>query len=238
MSGHNKWSKIKRQKGAADQKRGNLFTKLGKAITIAAKEGGGNLESNFTLRLAVDRAKSANMPNDNIDRAIKRGTGELAGEELKQMIFEGYGPGGVALIIDSLSSNRNRASSSIRSILTKYGGKLGASGSVNWMFVRKGVIGLSSVNNKEEVELTAIDAGAEDIVEEDEGLAVFTKPEDLERIRNKLEQNDIAVDYFEIEMVPDARVDLSEKDKNAFSRLQEALDASDEVSAFYSNAKD
>ncbi len=236
MSGHSKWSKIKRQKGTADQKRGNLFTKLGNNITVAARSGGGDPDMNFKLRLAMEKAKAANMPNDNMERAIKKGTGELSGEQLQEMVFEGYGPSGVALIMEAVASNRNRVTSVIRNILTKYGGKLGENGSVNWMFKRKGVIGVSTGGDKESIELKAIDAGANDISEEPEGIVIYTNPEELEQVKTKLEKNDIKTDYAEIRMVASNKVHLPDKDKNNFIKLQTELEESEEINNFYTNA--
>lgn len=236
MSGHSKWSKIKRQKGTADQKRGNLFTKLGNNITVAARSGGGDPDMNFKLRLAIEKAKAANMPNDNMERAIKKGTGELSGEQLQEMVFEGYGPSGVALIMEAVASNRNRVTSAIRNILTKYGGKLGENGSVNWMFKRKGVIGVSTGGDKESIELKAIDAGANDISEEPEGIVIYTNPEELEQVKTKLEKNNIKTDYAEIRMVASNKVHLPDKDKNNFIKLQTELEESEEINNFYTNA--
>ena len=236
MSGHSKWSKIKRQKGTADQKRGNLFTKLGNNITVAARSGGGDPDMNFKLRLAMEKAKAANMPNDNMERAIKKGTGELSGEQLQEMVFEGYGPSGVALIMEAVASNRNRVTSAIRNILTKYGGKLGENGSVNWMFKRKGVIGVSTGGDKESIELKAIDAGANDISEEPEGIVIYTNPEELEQVKTKLEKNNIKTDYAEIRMVASNKVHLPDKDKNNFIKLQTELEESEEINNFYTNA--
>lgn len=236
MSGHSKWSKIKRQKGAADQKRGNLFTKLGNSIAVAARSGGSNPEMNFKLRLAIEKARASNMPNDNIERAIKKGAGELSGEQLKEMVFEGYGPGGVALIIEAVASNRNRVISVIRSTLTKYGGKLGENGSVNWNFSRQGIIGISESKDKEQIELMAIDAGAEEIVEEEEGLLVYTKPQDLESIKNKLEENGIKIDYAETGLVAKNKVTINDQAKKNLLKLQAELEDSDDVNDLYSNA--
>ncbi|MBU1149278.1 YebC/PmpR family DNA-binding transcriptional regulator [Patescibacteria group bacterium] len=236
MSGHSKWSTIKRQKGATDQKRGNLFTKLGNNIVVAARQGGGDPEMNFQLRLAIDRAKASNFPKENIDRAIKKGTGELAGEELKEMVFEGYGPAGVAMIIEVLSSNRNRATSTIRNILAKYGGKLGELGSVNWNFVRQGVMGISAAVDKEKVELAAIEAGVEDVSEEPEGIIVFTEPGRLETVKNKLEQQGIIIDYAQIAMVAANKTSINDKEKSSFHKLEQELLDSDEVNNVYSNA--
>jgi len=237
MSGHSKWSTIKRQKGAADQKRGTLFTKLGNAVTVAAKEGGGDPDTNFKLRLAIDKAKSANMPNDNIDRAIKRGTGELAGEKLQEMIFEGYGPGGVALIMEAYSGNRNRTTSHLRHLLDQQGGKLAENGSVSWNFERKGVVIISAQNNKEEVELKAIDAGADDLKEEEQELIVYTKPDQLEKVKNQLEKAGIKIDYSEIEMVAKNQVKISKGDRAKLNKLLEELEGSEEVNNYYTNAQ-
>ncbi|MEA3398713.1 MAG: YebC/PmpR family DNA-binding transcriptional regulator [Patescibacteria group bacterium] len=231
MSGHSKWNTIKRQKGATDAKRGALFTKLGKTITVAAKEGGGDLETNFKLRLAVDQAKSGNMPKDNIDRAIKRGTGELAGGIIESIAYEGFGPDGTAFIIEALTDNRNRTSAAMKHILTKYGGNLGGPGSVAWMFSQKGVIRIPEINDNLELEL--IDAGAADIQKDPDGAAIYTAPNDLKKVKDFLEQKNIVVEYAEVEQV------AKEKKAVAFEKLQkifDELEENEDVNNFYTNA--
>ena len=232
MSGHSKWAQIHRQKGVADTKRGALFTKLGKAITIAAKLGGGEAESNFRLRLAMDQAKAANMPKDNMERAIKRGTGELGEGIIESIIYEGFGPDGTAFIIEALTDNRNRTSSALKHILTKYGGSLGGPGSVSWMFEPKGVIRIKEI--KDELELELIDAGASDIVREDDGAIVYTAPDNLKKIKELLEKKGIKIEYAEMEQVA--------KEKKAVAgaeikKLFDELDENEDVNDFYTNAE-
>lgn len=236
MSGHSKWAQIKRQKGVADVKKGSLFTKLGRVITVVAKEGGGNPETNFKLRLAMDKAKAANMPNENIERAIKRGTGEGNEDKLETITYEAYGPAGTALVIEALTDNRNRTISIIRGIINKYQGNLAGTNSVLWMFEPKGVIGINLGQNKEEVELKAIDAGADDVVEEGENLFVYTKPADLKIVKDQLEKNGIKAEYAEIELLPKTKVVPDEKTKEKIKALFNELDDNEEVNNYYSNA--
>jgi len=236
MSGHSKWSTIKRQKGAADAKRGALFTKLGNAITIAAKEGGGDIDSNFSLRLAIDKAKSANMPKDNIERAIKRGTGELDdGKKIEDITYEGFGPDGIAFMIEALTDNRNRTSSSMKHILTKYGGSLGGPNSVAWMFNQIGIIRINKIN--EDLELELIDAGATDIKKDEDGVAVFTKPNDLKKVKSFLEQKQINVEYAEIEQIPKDSVNISDEIKEKLEKIFAELDEDGDVNNYYTNAE-
>ncbi len=239
MSGHSKWSQIKRQKAATDKKRGGLFTKLANAITIAAKQGGGSPEQNFKLRLAVERAKSANMPNDNIERAIKRGTGELSGTAIEEIIYEGYGPSGTAIVIESATDNRNRTTAVIRSILSKYQGKLGSTGNVLWMFTRQGVLCVekSVIPDKESFMLEIIDAGADDIQEAPEGFTIITAPEKLQAVQTYLENKKIPIVSANIELVPKNKLAIT--DTAVINKLQglfEELESSDEVNNFFSNA--
>lgn len=233
MSGHSKWSTIKRQKGAADAKRGQLFTKLGRAITVAAKEGGGDIDANPSLRLAVESAKRANMPKDNIEKAIQRGTGELAGDNIESILFEGYGPAGVAFIIETLTDNNNRTVSDVRSTLTKYGGSLGNAGSVLWMFERNGVVRFASSasDDKEALALAFIDAGADDIQEEDGYIAISTKPEHLQHIKNKAEEFGKEVLYAEIEYIVKNPVPVNEDVATKVEKLVEVLEDLDDVTA-------
>lgn len=239
MSGHNKWSQIKRQKAVTDQKRGSLFTKLAKAIAVATKQGGKDLTSNFKLRLATEKAKTANMPNDNIERAIKRGSGELEGATIEEIVYEGYGPGGIALIISSATDNKNRTSSNIKRILSKYNGNLGGSGSVAWMFDTKGVIRVlkDAINDKEKFELKVIDAGAEDIAEEEEGYIIYTRINDLPKLKTIVEKEGIKIASSEIEMVPHDLIEIKEgSDKKKMLHLLEELELDDDVNNFFTNA--
>lgn len=239
MSGHSKWHSIKFKKGITDARRGKTFSKLARMITVAAR-GGGDPEMNFKLRLAMDKAKQVNMPKDNIDRAVKKGTGELKGEALEQISYEGYGPEGTALIIEVLTDNRNRASSDVRSILTKYGGRMGETGSVKWMFDQRGVITVDtkslSEDKKEEIELSAIDAGAQDIKTDSEVTEIYTKPEELHKIKEKLEQNSIQILSAEILLIPKNTVKIEDEEKaKKVLKLMDALDESEDIADVYSN---
>lgn len=220
----------------ADVKKGSLFTKLGRVITVAAKEGGGNPETNFKLRLAMDKAKAANMPNENIEKAIRRGTGEGNEDKLETITYEAYGPGGTALVIEALTDNRNRTISIIRNIINKYQGNLAGTNSVLWMFESKGVIGINLGQNKEGVELKAIDAGADDVVTEGENLFVYTKPTDLKMVKDQLEKNGAKAEYAEIELLPKTKVVPDEKIKEKIKALFAELDDNEEVNNYYSNA--
>lgn len=239
MSGHSKWSQIKRQKGVADIKRGNLFTKLSNNITIAARLGGGSQETNFHLRLAVDKAKAASVPKDNIERAIKRGTGELGGVQIEEMVYEGYGPGGVAILVETLTDNKNRTAPLIRSIFSKHNGNMGGIGSVAWMFASKGVIRLEGSLlkiPKDEVELAAIDAGAEDVKESDNDLTIICESSNLENLKKSLEQKGVAVEYAETEKIASTPAKIEDPAVRAkLDALYAELDASDEVNEYYTN---
>lgn len=232
MSGHSKWSKIKRKKGAADSKRSSLFTKLANAISIAAREGGDPL-SNFKLRMAIDRARSFSLPKDNIERSIKRGTGELAGSQIEEITFEGFGPEGIALVIEVITDNRNRAVAAIKHLLSKYGGSLGSPNSVMWMFEHKGVITLDKQTLTEDEQLQLIDAGVEDIDIED-GITFYTKINDFEKIKERVEALKLPILESGLEFVPKDKV----KPKNELSliKLFEELDDCDDVNNFYTNA--
>lgn len=241
MSGHSKWAQIHRQKGVADQKRGALFTKLGRAVTIAAKEGGNDPNSNFKLRLAVEKARQANMPKDNIVRAIKRGTGEEQAEAIEEIIYEGFGPENIALIIKVLTDNKNRTLSNIKNILSKLGGKLGGPNSVNWMFEQKGVIRIinhkSQIKNLEDFQLELIETGAEDFEENGNDLIIYTKIDSLQKVKETLEKQDIKVGYAEIEFVPKKESLAEIGDKSRVGKLIEALEDDEDVEEVFTNAK-
>lgn len=213
MSGHSKWSTIKRKKGAADAKRGAIFTKLANEITVAAREGGGNPETNFSLRLAMDRARSANMPNANVDRAIKRGTGELAGERPPESVtYEGYGPGGVAVLVDCLTDNRNRTASDVRSTFTKRGGSLGEAGSVGYLFEQKGVISVNKAGADEDaLMMAAIDAGASEVSAEPEVIEIETDRTSFAKVKQAVEAAGFTVASAELTKVPKSEVPVSDK---------------------------
>ena len=236
MSGHSKWSKIKHQKGADDVKRGNLFTKLTREIIIAAKEGGGSPDTNFRLRLAIQKARDSNMPMDNIDRAISKGTGNIEGGSLTEMTLEGYGPSGVAIMVSALTDNRNRTVQEVRSTFTRHGGALGENGCVSWMFKSRGVITVNVDKDKEEeMEMAAIDAGAEDVNVGGGIMEVYTKPETLEKVRAALEAAKVKVESSELQMVPETSVTLDEKAATQALKLIEKLEEIDDVQNVYSN---
>ncbi len=238
MAGHSKWANIKHKKSKEDEKRGKIFSKLSRKITVAARQGGGDPETNSDLRLAIQKAKDNNMPNDNIDRAIKRGTGELEGFNYESFIYEGYGPGGVALYIELMSDNRNRTASEIRHILTKNGGNLGEQGCVSWMFSRRGQIIINpeeAVVDTEELMLLAIDCGAEDFTEEDGIYTIYTSPAELESVREGLETEEVTLSSVDIAMIPQNTVALDERDAKKVLRLMEALEDHDDVQEVYSN---
>ena len=237
MSGHSKWSKIKHQKGVDDIKRGNLFTKLTREIIIAAREGGGSPEGNFRLRLAVQRARDSNMPMDNIDRAIKKGTGELGGGSLAEIVLEGYGPSGIAILVNALSDNRNRTIQEVRSTFSRHGGSLGESGCVSWLFESKGVITIKTENvDADELALAAIDAGAEDVKVESGYVEVYTHPDQLEKVRQALEKNKIKIESSELIKEPKSLIKLDEKSGLQAMKLLEKLEEIDDVQNVYSNA--
>ncbi len=243
MSGHSKWSTIKRKKGVADQKRGALFTKLGRAITVAAKRGGGDLSGNFQLRLAVDNAKAVNMPKDNIERAIKRGTGELGGGELHELTYEAFGPDGVGVIIKALSDNNNRTASEIKHTLNKHGASLGAPGSVMWQFNEKGVLRVDREQiegqslSDDDIILKAIDAGSDDVENSEEGLTIYTTRDTFEKVKTAIEDASLQCASADLELIPENTVDLTDKDQEKLDKLLEALEALDDVNEVYHNAE-
>ena len=237
MSGHSKWSSIKHQKGVADARRGQLFTKLAREIIIAVREGGANPETNFRLRLAMQKAKDSNMPSDNIDRAIKRGSGDTEGAILIEMVLEGYGPSGTAILVQALTDNRNRTLQEVRNIFTRNGGSLGESGCVAWLFDSKGLLTIDSGNlDTEELALKAIDAGAEDVKEESDHVEIYTTPEDFEGVRKALEQDGIVPLAAELSMIPKTVIELEEKPALQILRLLDRLEELDEVQQVSSNA--
>ena len=238
MGGHSHWSQVKRQKGAADAKRGQLFTKLGREITVAARQGGADPESNFRLRLAVQRARDNNMPNDTIERAIKRGAGGPDAAELIEATYEGYGPGGVAVLIDVVTDNRNRSVSEIRATMGRAGANLSEAGSVAWLFDNKGLIAINAGDsNSEDLALTAIDAGAEDVDIQDGRLEVYTRAEDLEKVRQALQEHGIEIESAELTKVPKSTINLGEKEALQALRLLDKLEELDDVQRVHSNAE-
>ncbi len=235
MSGHSKWATTKRAKGAADAKRGAIFTKLANAITVAAKLGGGDPTSNFKLRLSIDQAKAANMPKDNIERAIKKGTGELSGGAIESIIYEGFGPDKIALIIEALTDNRNRTSSSIKHLLNKYGGSLGGPGSVSWLFELRGIIQLGKIDEKLELEL--IDLGVFDIQKNENDILLYTEVNSLKKIKEFLEEKNIKVEHAEIEQVAKEKKLINQESKERIQKLFNELDENEDINDFYTNAE-
>jgi YebC/PmpR family DNA-binding regulatory protein len=236
MSGHSKWAQIKRQKGVADARRGQLFTKLAREIIVAVREGGSNPEANFRLRLAIQKARDSNMPLDNIERAIKRGSGQAEGASLAEMVLEGYGPNGVAILVEALSDNRNRTLQDVRNIFTRHGGNLGESGCVAWLFDSRGLITVeTNAQDAEELALKAIDAGAEDVRIESNYIEVYTKPEELEQVREALGQKNIPIASAELSMVPKTMLELEEKAALQTLKLLDKLEELDEVQHVSSN---
>jgi len=237
MSGHSKWSTIKHQKGVADAKRGQLFTKLAREISVAVRQGGADTQANFKLRLIMQKARDNNMPLENIDRAIRRASGGTDGAALSEVTYEGYGPGGSAILAQALTDNKNRTLSEVRNILGRGGGNLGESGSVTWLFESRGVIIIDGTKeNAEEVALFAIDAGAEDVKIEGTSLEVNTKPQDLEAVRKALELKKVPISSSELSMVAKTMVKLDEKSALQALKLLDKLEELDEVQHVYTNA--
>ncbi|MSQ23436.1 MAG: YebC/PmpR family DNA-binding transcriptional regulator [Chloroflexi bacterium] len=236
MSGHSKWSQIKRQKGVTDVKRGQAFTKLGREIAVAARTGGPNLEMNARLRLAVERARAANMPVDTIDRAIKRATGATAEGTLDEITYEGYGPGGAALLIEVLTDNRKRAVAEVRNAFTRAGGSLAEAGAVAWLFQQRGVLTIESPSqDPDEIGLMAIDAGAEDVRVDDDMVEIFTAPTDLEAVRSSLGEAHVEVTSAEVAMIPNTTLALDGHHTISTLRLMERLEDLDDVQKVYTN---
>ncbi|HKW72783.1 MAG TPA: YebC/PmpR family DNA-binding transcriptional regulator [Candidatus Dormibacteraeota bacterium] len=236
MSGHSKWAGIKHKKAVVDAKRGQAFTRASREITIAAREGGGNPEGNFRLRLAIQKAREINMPTDRIQNAIKRGTGELGGERLEEVRYEGYGPAGVAVMVDTLTDNRNRTSAAIRHLFSKGGGNLAESNAVGWMFERKGVISANAVKaDPEEVGLAAIEAGADDVQVEGKSVEITAPPSAFEKVKAAVEGLGVSVENAEISMQPKQTVAIGEDKAAAVLRLVESLEEDDDVQQVYAN---
>lgn len=236
MSGHNKWSTIKHKKGAADAKRGKLFSKLIKEITVAARMGGGDIEGNARLRSAVATAKAANMPKDNIDRAVKKGTGELEGVNFEETTYEGYGPGGVAVLVNVLTDNKNRAVADIRHLFSKFNGNLGETGCVGWMFDKKGFASVPKEAVDEEMLYDlALEIGAEDISDEGDEFEIVIAPEEIENLREALEGKDIKYSQLEVQMIPQTNVTLTGKQAQQTLKLLDALEDLDDVQSISSN---
>ncbi|HIP97049.1 MAG TPA: YebC/PmpR family DNA-binding transcriptional regulator [Anaerolineae bacterium] len=236
MSGHSKWSTIKRKKAAADAKRGKLFTKLAREIAVAAREGGPELETNFKLRLVVEKAKAANMPKDNIERAIRRGAGLEKGEALEEITYEGYGPHGVALLVHVLTDNRNRAVSAVRRTFTRYGGSLGETGCVAWLFESKGYLTVEpNDHDPEQLFEVAVEAGAEDVVISDDLVEIYTDVGNFSQVRDALRTEGIPLESAQLSMIPKSLVSLGEKETMQVMHLIDALEGLDDVQEVYSN---
>jgi YebC/PmpR family DNA-binding regulatory protein len=238
MAGHSKWKQFKRQKAVADAKRGAQFTKLGREITMAARAGGGDPDANARLRLAVLKARESNMPMDIIDRAIAKATGDVEASQVDEVVYEGYGPGGIGVLIEAMTDNRNRTVSEVRAVFGKNGGNLGESGSVAWQFTTRGVLTLNLDGNQDadEVALMAIDAGAEDFVADDESLSIYTKPDEVENVRRALVDAGHEPASVEIEKVPNQTISLEDKEALQTLRLLDRLEDLDDVQRVYSNA--
>ena len=239
MSGHSKWSTIKRQKGVTDAKRGALFTKVAREISVAARQGGGDPDANYRLRLAVEKARSVNMPSDNIKRTIDKATGGGEADQFEEIVYEGYGPGGVAVLVEAATDNRNRTAAEVRSIFTKTGGQLAGSGAVAWQFEPRGLIAVTrgSKVDPDEVGLAAIDAGAEDVETDDDTIEIYTSPSDLEAVRKALEGAGVPVESAENTMVAKQTVELDSSKARQALRLVEMLEDLDDVQRVYSNVE-
>ncbi len=236
MSGHSKWHSIKHQKAVTDARRGQLFTKLTREIIVAVRNGGPNPDNNVSLRLAIQRARDASMPSDNIERAIRRASGATEGANLVEMVLEGYGPGGSAILVEALSDNRNRTIQAVRNVFSRGGGSLGEAGCVAWQFEPKGIVAVQTDNgDTEELALRAIDAGAEDVTVESGVVEVYTRPEELEKVRAALEEGDIPVISAELSMVPKATLELDEKAAMQTLRMMDKLEELDEIRRVSSN---
>jgi len=238
MSGHSKWATIKHKKAKEDARRGKLFTKIIREITTAARVGGGNPDANPRLRIAIEKAKECNMPKSNIDNAIKRGTGELEGVAYEEINYEGYGPGGTAILIEALTDNKKRCAAEIRHILSRHGGSLGEVGCVSWMFHKKGMIVISKagIDGNKLMDI-AVEAGAEDIqdVEEDNVYEIYTSPENYEKVKKAIEQAGFKPTLSEITMIPQSYVNLSGKEAEQMIALMEAIEECDDVQKVYAN---
>ena len=238
MAGHSKWANIQHRKGAQDKKRGKLFTKLIREITVATRLGGSEINSNPRLRLAVDKAKARSMPKDNIDRAIKKGSGDLDGVDFQEIRYEGYGPGGTAVMVDCMTDNRNRTVAEIRHAFTKFGGNLGAEGSVSYMFKHVGALSYPQGSNEDAVMEAALDAGAEDVIVDPDGaIEVLTEPAELEVVRDAMSEAGQQPDNAELTMRADTNTELELQNATSMVRMLEVLEDLDDVQSVYSNAE-
>lgn len=237
MSGHNKWSTIKRKKAVLDAKKGKIFSRIIKEIMIAVRQGGSDPEGNARLRLAIDNAKSANMPAENIERAIKKASGELEGQQLFEVMYEGYGPGGAAILVEAATDNKNRTIQEIRHMFTKYGGTLGETNSVAWMFEHKGIITIKRDGKSEDEMMEIIlDVGADDLITEEEFFQVKTSIEDFERIRRALVEKNLNIENASLQWIPKTNHEISSEAAEKFERLMDAIEDCDDVQNVYTNA--
>ncbi len=236
MSGHSKWASIKHKKAIVDQRRGQHFTKLARAVTVAAREGGGDPDGNPSLALAIQKARDASMPKDNIERAIAKGTGDgVDADQVETVLYEGYGPGGVALLIEAVTDNRNRTGADVRHALSKHGGNLGEPGSVSYLFDKRGEIVVDASRYNEDDLIVAIDAGAEDISRDDDVYEIVTEPGDLSAVRQALEQAGVEIEASDLTQRPKSRVPMKESDAARLMKLIDMLEESDDVSAVHAN---
>lgn len=238
MAGHSKWKNIQHRKGRQDAARAKAFTKISKEIYVAARNGGGDPNTNMSLRAAIQKAKDVNMPNDNIERTIKKATGDLEGITYEEITYEGYGPGGVAVLVEVLTDNRNRSAAEVRHIFSKNGGNLGESGCVSFLFTRKGEIMIDREEysgSEDELMLVALDAGAEDMETEEESFTIYTAPDDLEQVRTGLEANNIPIASAEVTMIPSTTVNLTGDDAVKMVKLMEMAEDSDDIQNIYAN---
>lgn len=237
MSGHSKWSQIKRAKGVNDVKRGAVFTKFGREISVATRAGGPDPEANFRLRLAIQRARAENMPLDNIERAIKKAAGGDDGAQLEEITYEGYGPNGVALLVEAMTDNRNRTAAELRNAFTRGGGNMAEAGAVAWTFDRKGIINvLPNGKDPEEIALQVIDSGAEDVKVDEDSIEVYTAPTELEQVRRAIDEQGLAIESAEFVMMPKTTVELNNEDALQILKLVERLEDLDDVQKVYFNA--
>ncbi len=239
MSGHSKWANIKHKKGKQDAVKGKVFTKIGRELIVAAKMGGGNPDANFRLKIAIQKAKSANMPNENIQRAIQRGAGGQDNNDYEELTYEGYGPGGAAIMVDLLTDNRNRTAGEIRHIFSKNGGNLGETGCVSWMFKQKGVLTVNKESirvSEDELILLALDKGALDIESEEESFEIYTAPEDFQAVKEALEKEGLVIEDAEIAMIPETSVEVTDEEQaKRLLRLMDYLEEHDDVQESYTN---
>lgn len=238
MSGHSKWATIKRKKAKVDAQRGKVFTRLAKEIIVAARQGGGDPDGNIRLKTAIQRAKEANIPNDNIMRAIQKGTGELGGSNYEEITYEGYGPGGVAVMIEIMTDNRNRTAGEIRYIFSRNGGSLGETGCVAWMFQEKGLIVVEKADNErdeDDLMLLALDSGADDFKADDDSFEITSEPGELQAVREALEKAGVKIALAEVTMVPQSTVKLEGKEAEQMMRLTDTLEEHDDVQDVYAN---